>query len=87
MDFGSVLGVFWEGFEKPKILDFRIFFDVFSMESLECNLEGQNIEKKGPKTIWTQLLKPVRRSVRAWGQGLGWGESLPKSEISSLTLR
>ena len=43
MDFGWVLGGFWEA----KILDFRTFFFIFSMQSLKCNLEGQKIEKKG----------------------------------------
>ena len=40
-DFGRVLGAFWEA----KILDFLTFFVIFSMQNLECNLEGQKIEK------------------------------------------
>ena len=42
IDFGRILGGFWEG----KILDFRTFFVIFSMQNLACNLEGQKIEKK-----------------------------------------
>ena len=41
MDFGGVLGGFWEA----KIHDFRTSFDVFSMQNLECNLRAQTIEK------------------------------------------
>ena len=44
-DFGRVWGGFWEA----EILDFRTFFDIFSLQNLECNLEGQKIEKKAPK--------------------------------------
>ena len=40
-DFGRVLG----GFGEAKILDFRIFFDVFSKQNLEGILEGTKIEK------------------------------------------
>ena len=47
IDFGGVLEGFWEGFGKvlgrfweAKILDFHIFFVIFSMSNLECNLEG-----------------------------------------------
>ena len=43
MDFGWVLG----GFGEAKIHDFRTFFVIFSMQNLDCNLEGQKIEKKG----------------------------------------
>ena len=46
MDFGTVLGGFWEA----KILDFRTFFVIFSMQNLECNLEGQKTEKNVGKT-------------------------------------
>ena len=41
IDFGWILGGFWEA----KIIDFRTFFIIFSMQNLECNLEGQKIEK------------------------------------------
>jgi len=40
--FGKVLGGVWEA----NIVDFRIFFSFFSMQNLECNLEGQKIKKK-----------------------------------------
>ena len=42
MDFERVLG----GFGEAKIHDFRTFFDVFSMQNFDCNLEGQKIEKE-----------------------------------------
>ena len=35
-----------EGVWEAKILDFRTFFVIFSMQSFECNLEGQKIAKK-----------------------------------------
>ena len=44
MDFGRVLGRFWEA----KILDFRTFFDVFSKHFFNIFFEGQKIEKKRP---------------------------------------
>ena len=44
MDFGKVLGRFWEA----KILDFRTFFDVFSKHFFKIFLEGQKIKKKSP---------------------------------------
>ena len=43
-DFGRVLGGFWEA----KILDFRIFFDVFSKHFSSNVLEGKKIEKNRP---------------------------------------
>ena len=63
--FGRVLGGVWEA----KILDFRFFFVIFSMQNLECNLEGQKIEKKGHKTSDCRLLGQGRR----WS-GASWGE-------------
>ena len=47
IDFGRVLEGFWE----PQILDFRIFFVNFSMQILECKLEGQKNEKKRSEKI------------------------------------
>ena len=48
IDFGWILGGFWEGFGEAKILDFRTFFDVFSKHFFNIFLEGQKIEKKRP---------------------------------------
>ena len=45
MDFGTVLGGFWEA----KIVDFRIFFDVFSMHFSSNVSESQKIKEKSPK--------------------------------------
>ena len=47
--FGKVLGRVLGGFWEPKILDFRTFFDVFSKHFSNTILEGQKIEKSGPK--------------------------------------
>ena len=69
MDFGRVLGGFWEA----EILDFRTFFVIFSMQNFECNLEGQKIEKNGSKTIFDLILGSLLRSVRAWGEGFRMG--------------
>ena len=57
--------MFWEA----QILDFRTCFIIFSMQNLECNLEGQKIEKKGHKTSDCRLLAQGRR----WS-GASWGE-------------
>ena len=43
MDFGWVSGGFWEA----KIDDFRTFFIIFSMQNLECKLEGHFGGQKG----------------------------------------
>ena len=66
MDFGRVWGVFWEA----KIFDFRIFFLIFSMQNLECNLEGQKIEKKMAKNNPDLNFEAALRYVRSWGEGL-----------------
>ena len=42
MDFGRVLGGFWE----VKNLDFRTFFDVVSMLNFERCFESKNLRKK-----------------------------------------
>ena len=63
MDFGRVLGEFWEA----KILDFRIFFDVFSKHFSNIILEGQKIEKSGPKRERTDDVGTGRRN--GWSPG------------------
>ena len=45
MDLGRVLGRFWEA----QIINFRSFFDIFSKQNFECNLEGQKNSKKYAK--------------------------------------
>ena len=80
----SILKAFWVGFGR--VLG-GTFFDIFSMQNFECNLEGQKIEKKVAKNIFGPNFGSALRSVRAWGEGFRMGGSLPKSEISSLTLR
>ena len=54
----------------PKILDFRIFFVIFSMQVLECKLEGQKIEKKVAKNVFGPNFGAALRYVRSWGEGL-----------------
>ena len=39
----------WEGFWEAKILDFRIFFDVFSKSFLKRVPEGEKIEPRSRK--------------------------------------
>ena len=65
-DFGRVLEGFWEA----KILDFRIFFTIFSTQILECKLEGQKIEKKVAKNVFGPNFGAALRYVRSWGEGL-----------------
>ena len=74
MSFGtSILEGFRKGFGRvlePKILDFRIFFVIFSMQILECKLEGQKIEKKVAKNVFGLNFGAALRYVRSWGEGL-----------------
>ena len=44
-DFEGILNGFWEGFSEAKILDFRIFFDVFWKQISNNVLEAKKIEK------------------------------------------
>ena len=65
MDFGRVLGGFWEA----KILDFRTFFDVFSMSFFERGSEGEKIGQD----------EPTRRRMNKFGGGFrhpwsSWGK-------------
>ena len=64
MDFGRVLGGFWE----VKNLDFRIFFDVVSMLKLEGVLRTQKLRKKMPNHEVSTHLGPARRNVRGAGE-------------------
>ena len=41
IDFGRVWGGVWD----PKIVAFRIFFDVFSMSKSKCVLEREKIDQ------------------------------------------
>ena len=69
MFFGTSIAIaFWDGFGRPKC-SISHFFDVFSMQNLECNLEGQKIEKKRSKifSLW------FWRYVRAWGEDFRMG--------------
>ena len=59
------MGGAWEA----QTIDFHTFFDVFSMQNLDCNLEGQKIEKKSHKATDFRFLAQGRR----WSPG-SWGE-------------
>ena len=71
IDFGRVLGGFWEGFWEAKIIDFRTFFAIFSMPNFDCNLEGQKIEKKGAKKFFPAIFAV---SAVLGGRIIGWKE-------------
>ena len=64
MDFGKVLGGFWEA----QILDFRIFFDVFSKHFSNNFLEGQKIEKKSPTRQQDTHFGSARRNAHPPGE-------------------
>ena len=65
MDFGRVLGGFWEA----KILDFRIFFDVFSKSFLKHAREEQKNRFKRPENAeGANLVAGFRSSPGAWGE-------------------
>ena len=73
IDFERILGGFGEGFGRPKSLMFAVFFVIFSMQNLECNLEGPKIEKNANKSDHPLIIPSVWRSVRAWGEGKRMG--------------
>ena len=64
MDFGKVLGRFWEA----KILDFRTLFDDFSKQIWKSVAEGQMIDKKTQKNKLFRFFGPARRNVRSPGE-------------------
>ena len=60
----QILRPFWEA----KILDFRIFFDVFWKQSSNNVLEAKKIEKNSSKTIGGHHLGSDLRNVRLLGR-------------------
>ena len=64
MDFGRVLGGFWE----VKNLDFRTFFDVVSMLNFERCFESKNLRKKRQTDAGVTHFGPARRNVRGAGE-------------------
>ena len=72
MFFGtSILDGFWEilrGFWEVKILDFRIFFDVFSKHFSNNFLESQKIQKISPKKSNSIHFGTARRNARPPGR-------------------
>ena len=64
-DFGRVLGGVWEA----KILDFRTFFDVFSISFFKRGSEGEKIDQKCEKTkLFRFLASGLRWSPGSWGK-------------------
>ena len=57
IDFGGVWGGVWD----PKIVAFRIFFDVFSMSKSKCVLEREKIAQKIEKSKLFRFLAPGLR--------------------------
>ena len=64
MDFGRVLGGFWE----VKNLDFRTFFDVVLKLNFERCFESKNLRKQMPNHEVSTHLGPARRNVRGAGE-------------------
>ena len=62
-----------EGVWEAKILDFRTFFIIFSMQNFDCNLEGQKIEKNCQQERSSPILGSILRYVRPWGEGFRKG--------------
>ena len=67
MDFGRVLGRVWEA----KILDFRTFFDVFSMSFFKRASEGEKIEQKSMKNRMFFGTSILSGFWEGFGRGLG----------------
>ena len=64
MDFGRVLGGFWE----VKNHDFRTFFDVFLKFKFERRFDSKNLRKKRQTRKNDGHLGPARRNVRGAGE-------------------
>ena len=64
MDFGRVLGGFWE----VKNYDFRIFFDVFLKLKFERCFDSKNLRKKHQTDAGVTSFNPGRRNVRGAGE-------------------
>ena len=64
IDFGRILGGFWE----TKNLNFRTFFVIFSKQILEDVLEGEKIEKKVVRRRSAGDFGSARRNVRSPGE-------------------
>ena len=63
-------------FGEAQILDFLIFFDIFSMQNLECNLEGQKIEKNTHLTGSAGDFEAGSAVCAGLGgRIIGWGEA------------
>ena len=79
MHFGRILG----GFGEAKIIDFHIFFDVFSMSFLKRGSEGEKIDQKCEKNkLFRFLASGLRWSPGRWGK-----ERIGVSNTSDRTAR
>ena len=83
MDFGRALGGVWEA----QILDFRIFFDVFSMSFFKRGSEGEKIEKKCEKNKFFRFLATgFRCTGRAWGEIIERGNTRLSDSLADRSL-
>ena len=64
MDFGRILGGFWE----VKIIYFPAFFDVFLKLRFERRFESKNLRKNMSNHEVSLLVGPARRNVRGAGE-------------------
>ena len=76
IDFGRISEGFWDGFGRPKSVIFQFFFVIFSMQILECKLEGQKIEKKKLLNFFSCDFPAIFAvSAALGGRIIGWGEA------------
>ena len=72
MDFGRVLGGFWEA----KIDDFRTFFDVFSKSFLKRVSEDEKMHQDEPtRRPWCKIGTGLRCMGGSWGEIIERGSS------------
>ena len=71
LDFGRVLGGFWEGFGRPKSSIFALFSQFFRCKILNATWKGKKSKKRANKRPGSNFA-----AVRAGlgGRILGWGE-------------
>ena len=73
VDFGWILGGFWEGFGRPKSWIFDVFSNFFRCKNLSATWKGQKSKKQGNKSDHPLIIPSVWRSVRPWGEGKRMG--------------
>ena len=86
--FGGLFGRVWGGFWETKILDFRIFVDVFSKSFLKRVPEGDKVDQKCEKTkLFRFLVVGLRCTGRAWGGIIGRGNMKISRDTCNKTIR